>query len=330
MERRISPNESPATLPSLSVVISCYFEEKSIDEFYSRLAKTLKSCGWTYEMIFVNDGSTDATFTKLKEIFSKDPSVSTIINLFKNSGQTAGITAGISEAAGRYVVLIDSDLQLDPEQLPELLVEAESGADVVTGYRALRHDSAYRKLVSKIGNFIMRRVSRANLRDFGCTFKIYRAGLLRGLHYGPNKIFQTVEVIGHAQTVREVPVNHHPRRYGTSGWTFWRLFELNLENLLYAPGRPFQVIMLLTVVLGLLLGIRVSLSFVLDFSILTTITNGLLLHAIIVALLAQVSILSLVGELVIRSFQRLQGSPRYIVREMYRRNADGTVSVTSS
>ena len=104
-----------------SVIIACYYEEKSIETFYQRLSDTLKSLNRSYEIIFVNDGSTDKTFEKLTAIFHKDPNVSAVIDLFKNAGQPRAYTAGIVQAKGRAMVFIDSDLQLDPEELPRLV-----------------------------------------------------------------------------------------------------------------------------------------------------------------------------------------------------------------
>ena len=108
-----------------SVIISCYYEEKSIDEFYGRLSKSMNSLNRTYEIIFVNDGSTDKTFERLESIYADDPNVTTIIDLFKNAGQAAAITAGSTYAKGKNFIFMDSDLQLNPEELPLLLTEFE-------------------------------------------------------------------------------------------------------------------------------------------------------------------------------------------------------------
>ena len=146
--------------PEFSVIITCYYEEKSIEEFYTRLSGTLESTGRSYEIVFVNDGSTDKTFDRLQSIFDKDPHVRVIMDLFSNAGQGCAITAGITEARGRHFVFMDSDLQLDPEDFPLLLAEFDKGADIVTGWRKERHDSLSRVIPSKLANVIMRRVSR--------------------------------------------------------------------------------------------------------------------------------------------------------------------------
>ena len=133
-------NSAKNNNPYFSVIITCHFEEHSIKEFYKRLSDTLKGLNHTYEIVFVNDGSTDRTFDLLKEIFYKDKNVTKVINFFKNAGQGAAITAGITHARGKHFILIDSDLQLAPEELPLLVKEFENRYDVVSGYRKERKD----------------------------------------------------------------------------------------------------------------------------------------------------------------------------------------------
>ena len=174
----------PALIPrpaelDLSAVITCYFEEQSIDEFYTRLSATLESTGRTYEIIFINDGSTDATWDRLRSIFERDPRVSAAVDLFRNTGQTNAATPGMMLARGRAILLIDSDLQLDPEELPKLLTAYDAGAHIVSGYRLDRKGSTSRRLPSLLANIIMRRASGSEIRDFGCTYKIYDARLVK-------------------------------------------------------------------------------------------------------------------------------------------------------
>lgn len=298
-----------------SVLITCYFEENSIEEFYERLSKTLKSIGRPYEIIFVNDGSKDKTWDKLKAIFAGDANVFAILNLFKNFGQLAAITAGLKECRGDAVVLLDSDLQLLPEELPLLVERYDEGFDLVTGYRVDRKDSMFRIVPSLLANVIMRRASHSKIRDFGCTFKIYNAELLRAFDYGPHHLFSNVEVISRIDRIREIPVSHRKRRYGQSGWTFAKLARYNMENLVVISERPFQISGLLCLIAaGLFVG-RLLLEFVLPVKVLPSVTTGLLLNAIVISLLLTVAILSLIGEFAIRSFFVARRLPAYIVRE---------------
>lgn len=303
-----------------SAVISCYFEEKSIEEFHARLTKTLRNLGRPYEIIFVNDGSTDKTFDKLKIIYEQDPHVSVIMDLFRNAGQPGAVTAGLCYARGEKVIFLDSDLQLDPEELPLLAAKYDEGYDVVSGYRKNRKDPLSRTLPSKIANYIMRKVSRSRLTDFGCSFKIINARLIRGFEFGPYKPLRLPNLIGKAHRCVEVPITHHPRKYGKSGWTFKKLFAYNMDNIVSLSQRPFQVLGFLCLGFAFLFLLRVGISWVIDFSIISEISNGLLLNAIVFSLLVIVAILCMVGEFVIRNFIVLQRHPAYIIREIYQKH----------
>ena len=301
-----------------SVVITCYYEEQSIDEFYKRLSATLESMHRSYEILFINDGSTDGTFERLRAIYDADPHVSAAIDLFRNTGQGNATTPGIMLARGRALVLIDSDLQLDPEELPRLVTERDAGADIVTGYRRERQDSLRRRLPSLLANAIMRHVSHTRLRDFGCTFKIYDGALVRGFEFGPFKPWRPVPVIAAAGRIAEVPVTHHERRYGESGWTFRKLFAYNMENLVNLSERVFQYVGVICLVLALLFMIRIASAFVVDTA-LVEVTPGLVLNVVIVSLLLTTAILSAIGEFVIRNFIMLQRKPAFLVRTILHR-----------
>ncbi len=308
-----------ARVPEFSVIITCYFEEKSIDEFHARLSSTMQKLGRSYEIIFVNDGSTDGTWDRLKAIYEKDPNVTAVIELFKNSGQAAAMVAGFSEATGRNFIFMDSDLQLDPEDLPMLVAKFDEGMDAVSGCRKSRQDSLGRMLPSKIANMIVRAVSKSKITDFGCNMKVLRAELVRAFNAGPSRSWSTVHVIAQAGRVAEVSVNHHPRKYGKSGWTFRKLFALNMDNMVRLSQRPFQILGLICLGGALLFTLRVMIGWLFPFSILGDITNGFLLNALIVGLFILIAILCAIGEFVIRSFLVLQRDPIYIVKEMLKR-----------
>ncbi|MFP4502846.1 MAG: glycosyltransferase family 2 protein [Candidatus Hydrogenedentota bacterium] len=306
--------------PEFSVCITCHFEEHSIDEFYQRLSKTLEETGRTYEILMVNDGSTDATWTKLKAIFARDPKVQVIMDLFKNAGQRAALTAAMVRARGRAIVLMDSDLQLMPEDLPALIAEWDTARyDLVSGYRRNRKDSLFRIIPSKLANVIMRRASKSTLTDFGCTFKIYNATLIRALAYGPHHIFNNVDAIAALDRYTEVPVRHRPRPYGKSGWTFSKLWRYNMDNLVLLTQYPFQVLGLGCIVVSMLFLLRIILGFVVEFQVLDTVTNGLLLNAMAFAVLLLLAVLALMGEFTIRCFASLRQIPAYAIRELIAR-----------
>ncbi len=301
--------------PEFSALITCYFEAESIGRFHEKLSKALAGLGRSYEIILVNDGSTDATWQKIKDLFDKDPKITVALDLFKNSGQQAAITAALNEARGRAFILLDSDLQLDPAELPMLVAEYDKGFDVVSGYRQNRRDSFWRILPSKIANMIMRRASQSRFRDFGCTFKIYNADLVRAFDFGPHRIFSNVDCIAAAQRQCEVPVTHYPRPYGQSGWTFRKLWAYNMDNIVRLTQRPFQILAVLCVIASGLFALRILSGFILPFKIMGEVTTGLLLNALFLVFLALLAVLSMIGEFTIRSFTTLHRIPAYIVRE---------------
>lgn len=308
-----------AAPPEFSALITCYYEERSIEEFHGRLSKALRSLGRSFEIVFVNDGSADGTFAKLREIYSRDPHVSVILDLFHNAGQAAAMTAAICEARGRAFLFMDSDLQLAPEELPRLVAEYDKGYDVVSGARVNRQDSRLRIIPSKLANIIMRRATQSDFHDFGCTFKIYNAKLVRAFDYGPHRMFSNVDLIARAGRRCEVPVTHYPRKYGKSGWTFRKLMKYNSDNLVILSERPFQNLAGLCLAVALLFGLRILLGYVFPFRILHSVSTGLLLNAILISLLITVGVMCLIGEFAIRSFLIGRKMPLYIIREVYRK-----------
>jgi glycosyltransferase involved in cell wall biosynthesis len=305
---------------AISVIVTCYFEEKSLREFHSRLKAVLDSMGQSYEIVMINDGSTDGTWPLILEILHEDENVVAALDFAKNSGQGAAITAGLNETTGARVVLLDSDLQLFPEELPKLVEVYDKGPyDLVTGYRERREDSWSRKLPSMLANMIMRRASNSNLRDFGCTFKVYNGDILRALGYGPHKMFQNTEVIARLARYTEVPVSHAARRYGKSGWTFTKLYRANLDNFVSMSDRPFQFIAVACLFIALLFIVRVVVAYFTTIQILPQITPGLLLNAIVITFLIETAVLCAVGEFAIRNFNFARRLPLYIVRERWRR-----------
>jgi dolichol-phosphate mannosyltransferase len=279
----------------------------------------MSGLGRTYEIIFVNDGSMDGTFRKLAEIFDSDARVNAILDMYRNFGQQAGITAAIGEARGRAILLMDSDLQLAPEEIPLLVAEYDKGFDVVSGARVERKDSLLRMIPSRLANVIMRKATQSEFRDFGCTFKIYDAKLVRSLDYGPHRLFSNVDLIARAGKRREVPITHYPRKFGKSGWTLRKLVKYNTDNLVSLSERPFQLLASLCLIFAALFIARILLGYVFPIRVLGSISNGLLLNAILVSLLIIVGVLSMVGEFAIRSFLLGRNLPLYVVREVRRK-----------
>lgn len=303
--------------PDFSIVTTCYQEEQSIDEFYSRLRKAAESLGRPYEMVMVNDGSTDGTFARLKSFYDTDPNVTTVIDLYRNAGQVNAMTAGLTHTRGKAIVFIDSDLQLDPEELPLLVEEFDKGYDIVSGYRKNRRDPLLRRIPSMLANVVMRRVARHKLRDFGCTFKVYDARLVRAFELGPFKPWVTAYIFARARSCKEIPVTHHPRKYGKSGWTFRKLVSFYMDHLVGLSERPFQWMSVLCLAFAFLFLVRIGFAWAVPISVLPEVTTGMILNAIALSLLVTLAVLSAIGEYVMRSFLMAQKYPAYVVREIH-------------
>ncbi|HJT79607.1 MAG TPA: glycosyltransferase family 2 protein [Chthoniobacterales bacterium] len=200
--------------PDLSVVVPVYNEEENINILQKELDAALD--GTNHEIIFVDDGSTDATATRIEP----SPRVR-LVQFEQNRGQSAAIYAGAQEAHGRVVVFIDGDLQNDPADIPRLVSEIERGADLVCGYREKRKDTVTKRLTSRIANFVRSRFTRDGVRDTGCTLKAMRRECIRTLvpFRGMHRFIPAL-VKGAGYRLIELPVNHRPRRFGQSKYGF--------------------------------------------------------------------------------------------------------------
>ena len=298
-----------------SIVIACFNEEKTIEDFISRLTKEIRLLHRSIEIVAVDDGSKDRTFGLLSKLTQSHPELSVAARLFKNSGQAAAITAGLSLARGKNYILIDSDLQLLPEELPILVKRYDEGADLVTGFRKNRKDLPSRKFFSLVANHLMRRASGTNTKDFGCTFKVINGDLVRACQYGPFKVIRMAQVLSLAGSIAEVPVTHLARPHGKSGWTFIKLFNLFIENLTGATGTTFQKIALFTLVLALMFVVRVIVAFWLPGGFVREVTTGLILNTYIAGTLLLVGLICLLGEISGRTYRSTSGRPIFVVAE---------------
>ncbi|MDQ2866799.1 MAG: glycosyltransferase family 2 protein [Verrucomicrobiota bacterium] len=195
---------------NVSVVIPLYNEEENIAILQRELNDALK--GLDYEIIFVDDGSTDRTVGQVVE----DARVR-LLQFEQNAGQSAAMYAGLHAARGKVAVLLDGDLQNDPADIPRLLAEIERGADLVCGYRAKRKDTVVKRITSRVANLVRSRFTRDCVRDTGCTLKAMRRECVRTLvpFKGMHRFIPAL-VKGGGYKLVEIPVNHRPRRYGTS------------------------------------------------------------------------------------------------------------------
>jgi glycosyltransferase involved in cell wall biosynthesis len=230
----------------LSIVIPIHNEEPAILPLYDRLTNVLDALSKPYEIIFVDDASTDRSFDLLANLVETDHRLK-VIRLRRNFGQTAALSAGFDEAQGQVIVSLDGDLQHDPEDIPALLAKIEEGYDIASGWRRNRVDNAItRKIPSRIANWLMAKASGVDLRDFGTTFKAYRAEVLKDINlYGELHRFIPALASFYGARIAEVPIRSTPRPNGTShyglGRTLHVLFDIvTIKFLLRYFTRPMH------------------------------------------------------------------------------------------
>jgi glycosyltransferase involved in cell wall biosynthesis len=218
----------------LSVLIPVYNEVDNVEPLYRELDAILRPLGKSYELIFVDDGSTDGTRPKLEAIHANDPDHVRLALLRRNCGQTAAISAALDLARGSILVPMDGDRQNDPADIPNLLSRLDEGYDVVSGWRRNRHDALLsRKIPSKIANRIIARLSGVALHDFGCTLKAYRRTVLEGVRlYGEMHRFIPIFAAWQGGKVTELVVNHRPRTAGKTKYGLGRTFNVVLDLIL--------------------------------------------------------------------------------------------------
>lgn len=203
---------------SISSIVTCFNEESSIEGFLRAQAAILRETGHPFEILAVDDGSADRTFERLRDLQEAIPELRVVIDFRRNFGQAAAQNAAIQHARNDCFLFMDSDFQLDPAQIPELIARCGDGSDFVTGRRTRRADPPSRRALSWAANQILRRLVALPVSDIGCTFKLVRRELIVGCGFDKNREFSWVTVLRYARRIAEVDVRHRPREQGRSGW----------------------------------------------------------------------------------------------------------------
>jgi glycosyltransferase involved in cell wall biosynthesis len=330
MSISLRSEESPFQLvpsvnsPEVSVVVPIRDEFESLPHLIEAIATSLKDAHLSYEIICVDDGSTDGSTDLLKQLAASRTDLCAII-LRRNYGQTAAMAAGFSHARGRAVVTMDGDLQNDPADMPRLLAKLDEGFDLVSGWRKDRQDAALTRLLpSRIANWLIGQVTGVKLHDYGCSLKAYRSELVADMNlYGELHRFLPALAFIEGARITEMPVRHHARIYGRSKYGLWRTFRVMMDMLtiwfmqkfLTKPMHVFGLFGLACLMVGLAIGGH--LTFIKLF-LGASIGNRPLLILCIVLLLAGVQLFSfgLLAELLMRTYHESQGRPIYRVREV--------------
>lgn len=315
-------------LPDVSVVVPIKDEVESLPLLLESISTTLTASELSYEIICVDDGSTDGSPEFLKEQAQTRTDLKAVI-LRRNYGQTAAMSAGFNYATGKAIVTLDADLQNDPADIPMLLAKLDEGFDLVSGWRQNRQDRAINRLLpSKIANWLIRRATSVYIHDYGCSLKAYRAELVADMNlYGELHRFLPALAYIEGARITEMPVRHHARRFGKSKYGISRTFRvlmdlltiLFMKKFLTRPMHVFGLLGLLSMFAGG--GIGIYLTFI-KLAFQANIGNRPLLILAVLLLVTGVQLFcfGLLAELLMRTYHESQGRPIYRVREVVAKN----------
>jgi glycosyltransferase involved in cell wall biosynthesis len=218
------------TFSMISITIPIYNEHGAIEALFAKIKEVMDRMGNPWEVVFVNDGSTDGSAALLNQIASQNPEAK-VIHFRRNFGQTAAMMAGFDHASGEVVIPMDGDYQNDPEDIPKMLAKLEEGYDVISGWRRDRQDNAIqRNFPSMMANRLISAISGVRLHDFGCSLKAYRTEVVKGVRlYGEMHRFLPIYAKWHGARITEIPVNHFARRTGHSKYGLERVMKVILD-----------------------------------------------------------------------------------------------------
>jgi len=323
MAASVSPKQDTAS-PDLSLVIPVFNEEGNLPRLYQEITDALEPSGLVYQIIFVDDGSTDASFALLSTLHHRDSRVC-VVRFRKNFGQTSAMAAGFRQAMGRVIVTLDADLQNEPSDIPLLVDRLDSGFDIVCGWRQDRKDPFLsRRLPSQIANWLISRTTGVRLHDYGCTLKAFRSEVVKNLDlYGEMHRFIPAVASGMGVSIDEMVVGHRPRHVGESKYGISRTFRVILDLmtvkfLLSYSSRPLQIFGsagLMMGITGLCMGGYLTW---VKFAVGEPIAGRplLLLASLLMLGGLQLVSLGLVGELIVRLNQEKRTTRHYAIREV--------------
>jgi glycosyltransferase involved in cell wall biosynthesis len=317
--------------PDISVVIPVFNESENLEELHREFVAALEKTGRPFEVILIDDGSTDSSWTVLRSLQQKDGRIK-LIRLRRNFGQTAALAAGFDHARGGIIISLDADLQNDPDDIPSLIRKIEEGYDIVSGWRRSRKDKFFsRRVPSLIANTLISRLTGVRLHDYGCTLKAFRSEVIKNIKlYG--ELHRFIPAIASQLGVRisEVEVNHRPRKHGKSKYSIFRFTKVMLDMLtvkflLSYSTRPLQIFGLLGLGSGLL-GFLISLWLSYQRLVLkVSVANRplLLLGVLLIVIGIQFITLGLLAEIMVRAYHESSGKRIYVVREVIDSETEG-------
>lgn len=321
----ISKNKpkGPHSEYSVSIVVPIYNEVQSVAILHEKLHKALNRLDKRWDVVFIDDGSTDGSVEAIEKLVEQDAEHTRLVALRRNFGQTAAISAGIDYTEGEVVVLMDGDLQNDPEDIPNLLAEIDKGYDLVSGWRKDRKDNFItRTLPSRMANWLISRVTGVHLHDYGCTLKAYRREVLTGFRlYGEMHRFIPAYAGHVGARITEITVRHHPRKYGVTNYGLERSIKvvLDLLTVKFLSGyinKPIYLFGGTGLAMGGLGTLGLLYLLIRKFTLGTGVVSSpiFLLSALLFVLGVQALLLGLIAEMMVRTYHESQSKPIYNVR----------------
>jgi undecaprenyl-phosphate 4-deoxy-4-formamido-L-arabinose transferase len=304
--------------PYVSVLVPVLNEEESLPELNERLRDALTGMRRPYEIIYINDGSTDRTEEILEAFHHEDEHIK-VIEFNRNYGQHMALFAGFDFARGEIVVTIDADLQNPPEEIPRLVEKAEEGYEVVATYRKQRKDSLFRKLPSYIVNRITAKLVGVRLKDYGCMLRAYRRNIVDYMNMCPeSSSFIPALANTFAKKITEIEVGHEERKKGTSKYSPFKLFRLNFDLMTNFSLLPIQFISMLGVAIAFL-GLAFAIFLMVRRLLIGPEGEGTftLFGVLFFFIGIQIFALGVIGEYVGRIYQEVRRRPRYIIKKEY-------------
>jgi len=311
-------------MTDLSLVVPVYNEEENLPLLFDAIQQALKPIERSWEVIFVDDGSRDKSLKVLESLFEKDTEHVRVVEFRRNFGQTAAIAAGIDHSQGETIILLDSDMQNDPADIPMLLAKLDEGYDLVSGWRKDRKDNRLtRTIPSNLANGLISWVTGVRLHDYGCTLKAYRRASLEGFRlYGEMHRFIPVFAHSVGAKITELPVRHHPRKFGVAKYGLERTIKVVLDLftvkfLLDYSHKPMRLFGGAGTILMLVGGLDLLYLFIRRFFGVPVFSSPLLQIGVMFIILGVQSILmGLIAELLARTYHESQSKPTYTVRNV--------------
>jgi undecaprenyl-phosphate 4-deoxy-4-formamido-L-arabinose transferase len=309
------------SIPDISIVIPMYNEEANVRQLCRRLFETLANLQETWEVVCVDDGSSDRTMELLKEEQTMRQGM-TVVALARNFGQHAAIMAGFAQSHGQWVITLDADLQNPPEEIPKLVDAFQAGHDLIGTVRMGRQDTLFRKWASRLNNRLITRISGISLQDFGCMLRGYSRDVVKGILANPEyRAFLPALATFFARNPVEIPVSHEERAGGTSKYSLLKLFSLQLDLLTGFSLWPLRALFFVgtgVACLGLLLGLLI-LALRLYYGPGWAAEGVFTLFALLFCFIgAQFFAFGLLGEYIGRIFQAVRKRPPYILGDVLR------------